>query len=386
MRKHLQLADRANAKRVAHGRSQNNNHIFRGKGSIDTFNTRKLDTLFGVPIFPAPSDLDLSGSGFTNELKVFFEELEALLSTNNHIYLSFEHTSNAKLPMFLLIVALQEKHGSKITPILSRSSWVNKLIEATGSFISATQRKKAMFDNNVSRIPIISGSNLEFENLADDLVDAISAKYYDNEIPPHIEARISQAIIETLENVGRHAYPCEKDDKNKKWWLICSIGQTHKDSDDYMFLAIYDEGRGIPHSFEDSKVFQNRVKKHYPKEYQALILGEDLNSDKTNAIQGLVRNIASRVRSLRKTIGDSGMIYASMMHEMTRIDDESHGQGSVSIKDVITNDPESKLIIFSNKGCYQFNRGHAKEDTIIEYENELSGSLLQWSIKLDELN
>ncbi len=387
MRKKLQISDRENSKRNSLPRYYKKAHVFEGKENASFNGKRKLYTLYGVPIFPVPEYLDLSNNGFNDELKLFFEDLEELLSTNRHIYLSFEQTKQVKLPMFLLIVSLQEKYGAKISPMLSTvSPWVNRMIEASGSFASPEQRRAAMFDKDVSRIPVISGSNSEFETLADDLVDAISDKYYDGNIPPFIEAKISQAIIETLENVGRHAYPCENDDNNKRWWLICSIGPVHSESEDYMFLAIYDHGRGIPHSFEDSKVFQNRVKKHYPDEYRTLILGDDPNTGKTNAVQGLVRSLASKVISLRKTIGDSGMIYASMMHDITRIDDENHGQGSVSIKDVITNDPESKLLIHSSKGCYQFDRGHEHEDTTFEHNNELPGTLLQWSINLDELN
>ncbi|HHG3503028.1 TPA: hypothetical protein ACPVZF_000280 [Vibrio parahaemolyticus] len=387
MKRNLQLADRENSKRNSLPKFHRESKTFDGKKSATFGGTRKLNALYGVPIFPVPVYFDLSNNGYNDELKSFFEDLEELLASHKHIYLSFEQTKVARLPMFLLVVALQEKYNSKISPMLSvESAWVNQLIDAAGSFASAEQRRNAMFNKSVDRIPIISGSNLEFDTLADDLVEAISHKYYNGQIPPLIEAKISQAIIETLENVGRHAYPHEKEDQKKRWWLICSIGQVHSDSEDYMFLAIYDEGRGIPNSFEDSKVFQNRVKKHYPNEYRALILGEDTSSGKTASVQGLLRSLASKVVSLRKTIGDSGMIYASMMHEITRIDDENHGQGSVSIKDVITNDPESKLLIHSSKGCYQFNRGHEEEDTTFEHENELSGTLLQWSIKLDELN
>ncbi|ENQ5029395.1 hypothetical protein GWZ53_17140 [Vibrio cholerae] len=387
MRKHLQITDRENAKHHALPKYSRKVKSFDGKNSAIFFERRKLYSLYGIPIFPVPEFFDLSSNGYNDELKDFFDELDTLLSTHKRIYLSFKMTKVVRLPMFLLIVALQEKHDAKIYPMYSSvSSWVNSLIDAAGAFSTAETRRKSMADRNVRRIPIISGSNQEFSTLADDLVEAISHKYYNGNIPALIEAKISQAILETLENVGRHAYPHERNDGNKKWWLVCSIGRVHTESEEYMFLAIYDQGRGIPLSFEDSKVFQNRIKKYYPEEYRTLILGEEAEANKRNIVKGFVRSLASSVISLRKTIGDSGMIYASMMHEITRIDDENHGQGSVSIKDVITTDPESKLLIHSCKGCYQFNRGHEKEDTKFEHKNELPGTLLQWSIKLDELN
>lgn len=98
-----------------------------------------------------------------------------------------------------------------------------------------------------------------------------------------------------------------------------------------------------------------------------------------------MRTAKSMIAPLRNTIGDSGLIHASMMHDMTSLDDDSHGQGSVSIKDIVTTDADSKLIILSNSGCYQYNKGGKEEHTRIELQNELSGTLLQWSIKLDEL-
>ena len=187
--------------------------------------------------------------------------------------------------------------------------------------------------------------------------------------------------------MGRHAYPDEDKDINKKWWLICSVGQSDYHSDDkYMYLAIYDAGRGIPSSFPDSPVFQNRVRKHYPNEYSQLIHGNSTGTGKRNAIVGLARTMKSYVTPFRDMIGDSGLIFASMMQDLTRLDDEDHGQGSKSIKDVITKDTDSKLLVFSNKGCYLYNKGHSEEHTRVEHSHELPGTMLQWSINLDELD
>ncbi|XAW90215.1 hypothetical protein ABDK09_12195 [Vibrio sp. CDRSL-10 TSBA] len=372
MKKKLQLADSLNAKRYL--RTSNNKHrtVFEGTGSTQISSHFQISTLFRKPVLPAPKQLDLSDNGLNDELSAFFIQLETLLELHKHIYLSFEETVVARLPMFLLIVALQDKYEAKISIIWSKKSpSVNWLIRDAGSFLPAAERRTEMFNADIPRIPVISGSNQEFDELSEALVDAIRDKYYDGDIPPNIESRISQAIIETLENVGRHAYPNEPLDSSKRWWLICSIGRNYVSKQDrYMYLAIYDRGRGIPLSFEDSQVFQNRVKKHYPKEYRELILGEDSNLNKVGAVRGLLRSMKSYVAPLRDTIGDSGLIYASMMHEITRIDDANHGQGSVSIKDVVTKDPDSRLLIFSNKGCYQYNKGSEEEHSRFEYQNE----------------
>ena len=388
MKKNLQIADSINAKRALQAPRNKQRTVFEGIGSKQISTNFKITTLFGKPVLSAPKQLDLSETGLNDDLSEFFTLLETLLGSNKHIYISFKYTMIVRLPMFLMIVAIQDKYDAKISIIWSKKSpHVNWLIRDAGAFLSTAKRREAMYDLDIPRIPVISGSNEEFNELSDALVDAIRDKYYDGEIPPNIESRISQAIVETLENVGRHAYPNEPLDSNKKWWLICSIGYNHASKQKrYMYLAIYDRGRGIPLSFEDSQVFQYRVKKYYPKEYRELVLGEDSNTNKVGTVKGLYLSMKSYVQPLRDTIGDSGLIYASMMHDITRIDnDNNHGQGSVSIKDVVTEDPDSCLLIFSNKGCYHYNKGSNEEHSRYEYKNELSGTLLQWSINLDEL-
>ncbi|HHF3087736.1 TPA: hypothetical protein ACPJ1J_001454 [Vibrio alginolyticus] len=345
-----------------------------------------LKTLFNKPILEVPSILNFVTTKLDDVLAQFLLDLETVLEEYHHIYLSFEKTKEVRLPMLLTIYAIQDKYGAKISVIWSKKSrLVNLSIVESGIFASALTRGKTLFDSDEPFIPVISGSNREFLDLSDDLVDAINNKYYCGAMPPNIESRISQAIIETLENVGRHAYPNDPLDEHKKWWLICSVSAPKSKDERLMYLAIYDSGRGIPLSLEDSKVFQHRVKQHYPTEYNNLIHGTVKPTSKTGHVKQLVRTISAMVTPLRESIGDSGLIYASMMHDMTRLDDESHGQGSVSIKDVVTEDPDSNLIILSNKGCYQYNKGGKEEHIMFELQNELPGTLLQWSIKLDEL-
>ncbi|MFA0085378.1 hypothetical protein [Vibrio sp. 10N.261.51.F12] len=391
MKKNLQQLDRENAKRYLKPRSSSKKpqSIFAGIGIKELSKSQTINTLFGKPILPVPKYLDLSIDGFSDELLIFFTLFENLLTEHSHIYLSFKETKKVRLPMFLMIVSLQEKYGAKVSIIWAESDHksVNRSIIEAGAFDSASLRRSTLLDSSDSRIPVISGSNAEFVDFPDVLVDAIRDKYYDGNIPIKVEEKISQAITETLENVGRHAYPEEDKAINKKWWLICSVGQSDYHSDDkYMYLAIYDAGRGIPSSFPDSPVFQNRVRKHYPKEYDSLIHGDVTGKSKRNAIVGLARTMKSYVTPFRDMIGDSGLIYASMMQDLTRLDDEDHGQGSKSIKDVITNDTDSKLLVFSNKGCYQYNKGHSEEHSRVEHSHELPGTMLQWSINLDELD
>ncbi|HCH0947832.1 TPA: hypothetical protein NKP42_002367 [Vibrio parahaemolyticus] len=391
MKQKLQQSDREYAKRYLKPRSSSRKYrkVFDGTGTTELSRYETINTLFGKPILPVPEYLDLSRDGFSEELVIFITYLESLLSEHNHIYLSFKETKKVRLPMFLMLVSIQEKYNAKISVIWANNKFnaVNKAIIEAGAFENASKRRATLADSDDIRIPVISGSNDEFVDFPDTLVDAIRDKFYDGDIPTKVEDKIAQAVTETLENVGRHAYPEEKRDRNKKWWLICSVGHTDSNATDrYMFLAIYDAGRGIPSSFSDSPVFQNRVKKHYPQEYKTLIQGDDVARSKQHALTGMARTFGSYVFPFRNMIGDSGLIYASMMQDLTRLDDEDHGQGSKSIKDVITNDADSLLLVFSNKGCYQYNKGHSEEHSRIEHSHELPGTMLQWSINLDELD
>jgi hypothetical protein len=360
-------------------------HIFKGGGST-IVEQMSLKTLFGKPILDVPTIMNFVTTKLDDVLAQFLADLNTVLAEYTHIYLSFEKTEEVKLPMLLTIYAIQEKHNAKISIIWSKESkLVNRSLSESGMFSSIKLRRGYLFDSEVPYIPVISGSNQEFLDLSDHLVDAINDKYYGKCMPHNIESRISQAIIETLENVGRHAYPHDPNDTNKKWWLICSVYQPRQKDERLMYLAIYDAGRGIPLSFEDSKVFQHRVKQHYPDEYNQLIHGTEKDVSKTGRVRQFVRTMSAMISPLRESIGDSGLIYASMMHDMTRLDDPNHGQGSVSIKDVVTDDKDSNLIIISNKGCYQYNKGSDEEHIMFELQNELPGTLIQWSIKLDEL-
>lgn len=379
MKKKLQEYDRIKSKKIRYYSEK--------KGGTERLNSKKLDTIFNAPILPVPKVFDIVESKYDDEFVAFLEDFNSLLKTSRHIYLSFANTISAKLPVFLILYSIYDKYRCKVSIIWSKeSNLVNKSIKDTGAFQSFSVRNQAMFDQTQNNIPVISGSNQEYQTFPDALVDAIRDKYYGGKIPDKIESRIAQAVIETLENVGRHAYPDEKLDLNKKWWVICSICLVGHKQEEYMYLAIFDSGQGIPLSFKDSEVFQSRVKENYPKEYSMILHGEETNT-KIDAIKRFVRTAKSMIAPLRATIGDSGLIHASMMHDMTRLDDDSHGQGSVSIKDVITTDPDSKLIIFSNKGGYQYNKGaiNGNEHFRMELHNELSGTLLQWSIKLNEL-
>lgn len=386
MKLRLQKSDSKYAKRYlkVFKKNKSTTTLFSGI-SKSTLNNNVVSTIFGNPILEVPRTFDIIKTNFDDKLSHFMSDLESALEIKHHIYLSFEKTEEINLPMLLLIYALQDKYNTKISIIWSKNRFVNRLIKESGSFTSINHRRESLSDGKYKNIHVISGSNAEFNELSDQLIDSIINKYYKGNIPPAIESNISQAIIETLENVGRHAYPEEPEDRDKKWWLVCSIGQHYEEKDKYMFLAIYDSGRGIPLSLEDSEVFQKRVKKHYPNEYKKLIHGTNSN-EQPDLIRTLVRTFKQRVSSFREIIGDSGLIHASMMHDMTRLDDDNHGQGSVSIKELITDDPQSKLFILSNRGCYQYNKGATEEDEHVKVElaNELKGTLLQWSIKLDE--
>lgn len=387
MKRNLQQSDREHSKRliIRVKKGGKKKHSFGGSGST-VIEKMSLKTLFGKPILNVPAILNFVTTGLDDVLTQFLKDLNTVLSHYPHVYLSFESTKEVRLPMLLTIYAIQDKHSSKISILWSKKSkWVNRTIKSSGEFSSAEKRRADLFDNETPFIPVISGSNEEFQDLSDHLVDAIDDKYYNGCMPDNIESRISQAIFETLENVGRHAYPNKNHDDDKKWWLICSITPENENDERLMYLAIYDAGRGIPLSLEDSPVFQHRVKTHYPEEYNQLILGENINDAKKGPITKFVRSMNAMIRPLRNSIGDSGLIHASMMHDMTRLDDDSHGQGSVSIKDVVTDDQNSNLIILSNKGCYQYNKGGKEEHIRFELQNELPGTLIQWSIKLDEL-
>ncbi|MCJ2378770.1 hypothetical protein LNL84_18325 [Vibrio sp. ZSDZ34] len=341
-------------------------------GSSKEFKTRIGEFLFGNPIIKAPREIDLV-DGDRSQMELFFTMLRETLADNPKcIYLSFEYTTVFKampmLAIYSIIDDAREELGitTKINVMWSkRSGDVNTIIRISGRFLPASEREQLV--ERSDHLPVIMGDNSRAIELSEKLVDYILDKYFP-EADAEKEQQISSAIQETIDNVGRHAYPDIEDHTQKRWWFDCN--RIH----DNLYIVIYDRGIGIPSSLsKNNAVFLARINALYNEKYVDAV-GEEATLDDLTGLERLKTWFSNN-------LNDGQLIRAAMHIDVTSTDLAKHGQGSKSIKGLITNDENSYLLMFSNLGFYCYSKD--REDTersIRNYKHAIPGTLIQWSI------
>jgi anti-anti-sigma regulatory factor len=213
--------------------------------------------------------------------------------------------------------------------------------------------------SGLKHLPIVSsfGSrNME------DILDYIQERIYENKMSPETEYIYGDAVSETINNVGLHAYPGLASEE-KKWWLLCSV------IGDQLYLAIYDRGIGIPKTVLEKPWFLTSMEKVYPEQYQEI----------RREVPELER-MGLKV-FVPKKLKDSELIYLSMLGDVTGTKKDKHGQGSKSIKALVDETEDGILWIFSNRGLYNFSKDEDGPD-LYKLPMKMSGTLIQWNIKL----
>ena len=77
-------------------------------------------------------------------------------------------------------------------------------------------------------------------------------------------------------------------------------------------------------------------------------------------------------------------IFFAMADDITRMtgDDElKHGQGSKSIKRLVSSHENGILWIFSNRGLYRY-KNDDSPPWLKDYKQSINGTLIQWNIKV----
>ncbi|SGY96118.1 hypothetical protein [Moritella viscosa] len=336
----------------------------------------KNKQLFGAEIVDAPTCVDLM-QGENSSCYEFFEKLKAALARNpESIYISFSQTKILKAMPVLVIYSIIDQvrniHNvnTKIGIIWSKKSKeVNGTIKGSGLFLTAEKRETSIKDTTT--LPVIMGDNARVSELKELIVDYILDSYFPG-ASAEKEQQISSAITETFDNVGRHAYPDEELHENKKWWFCCDrLGNN-------LFIVIYDAGVGIPDSLsENNEVILSRINALYPDEFNGSIKDSIRDDSVFKKWAELVK-----VKVLRKSLSDGQLIRAAMHKNTTSTDVAGHGQGSKSIKALISEgDERSFLLMFSNYGFYRYtNEESDNESNLSNPEYKVQGTLIQWSI------
>lgn len=321
-------------------------------------NSKMLHAPAKISIYDAES---ASPKAFLETLE-FREQLIKYVGKQNCIidFSKTEHITVAAMLVLFSEIQTQIKVEENKTSIgwSRKSSSVNGMLRRTGlKKLLSTGNSIHNFSHRKD-LPIVNGVGSQHY---DDIVDFIINNYFDGGINPDTEYLISDAVSETINNVGRHAYPSDIQE-NKPWWLICDmIGNQ-------LYLAIYDRGVGIPKTVVEKKWFLSSLKKTYPNLH-----------DEYSKMHGSDNSVLQFFEI--KKYKDAELIYLSMVGDVSGTKEKKHGQGSKSFKALVNDTDGGKLWLYSNKGLYRFN-GEGSTPQLHKLNKDISGTLIQWNIKV----
>lgn len=240
-----------------------------------------------------------------------------------------------------------------------KADHVNSIIKSSNLFRLVKGHEIKYNLDTARTMPIVSSIG---KNQMDEIVDFIQRQIYKQKMTPDTEHVYGDAVSETINNVGLHAYP-ELPANEKRWWLLCSTFGKE------LYLAIYDRGIGIPKTVVRRPWFMRSMKSTHPVEYEKLI----------EAVPDLERH--GLTAYIPTFIPDEKLIYLSMQGDVSGTKKDKHGQGSKSIMALVDQTVDGKLWVFSNDGTFNFQK---KDESpgIASLPSKFPGTLVQWNIEL----
>ncbi|WP_460410097.1 MULTISPECIES: hypothetical protein [unclassified Pseudomonas] len=296
---------------------------------------------------------------YTQTLR-FLNRIERYLNKNDCL-IDFSNTSKVSAAALVLVYAAIERavegRTGKADIIWSKKHHhVNSAIKSTNLHKVITGEAIEYDLKNIKTLPIISSFGNEH---MEEIIDFIQKRIYKT-MSPDTEWVYADAISETINNVGLHAYPGNRE---KKWWLMCTtIGNQ-------LYLAIYDNGIGIPKTVVDRPWFLSSLKSTHPTDHQQIV---DLFPEYLKSGIGIY---------IPTIIPDERLIHLSMQGDVTGTKMEKHGQGSKSIMALVGDTPDGKLWVFSNNGLYTFRQSDQSSGEA-KLKTKFPGTLVQWNIKI----
>lgn len=188
----------------------------------------------------------------------------------------------------------------------------------------------------------------------DQIIDHIQERL-PNGLSTETERVLGDALSEAFLNVQDHAYPEEllpdlPKDKHR-WWAMCSVLEKQ------LYLAVYDVGVGIP---------QTITKNHW---LIKLVL-ERFSPD-------AIKNVLS---------SHSEAIGLAMQAGKNRRDLKKHGQGSISMHELVEKNPHGQLWVLSGRGLYHwFQEDDEPHHELRDYPKPIPGTLVQWNVRVEQV-
>lgn len=317
---------------------------------------------------------------YTNKDKVFENTLhfkELLVDSRQRkgkTLITFGLTKSIDAAALLLIYsavdqATGKSQRSDTRVRLSNDPKVNILLKRSNLKRLLEGRELMQIKSNNQLLPVVSSDSAEY---TEEIVDFIKLKIYNNDLTTDDESILSEAVMEAVENVLVHAYPSLQASsetqvannivKGRRWWLVCDVVK------DQLYLAIMDAGVGIPKTVKHKNWFEKAFKEEYPELYQEIYTQ-----------LGVGERFLEKF-NIKPNITDANFINISMTGDLSSIEQQGRGQGSKSIKSLVSDNNIGKLWVFSGKGLYLFKKDGDKE--LYNLPGAIKGTLIQWNIKI----
>lgn len=281
---------------------------------------------------------------------------------SQNCFVDFSDTVSVTAAAIVVVYAAIEQAGvgrkGKAEIIWSKSDRINRQLRLSNVSRLIRGHKITYALDSVGHMPIVSSVG---GNMSDDIVDFIQNRIY-KDMNANTEHVYGDAVSETINNVGSHAYP-ENSACERKWWLMChTIGKK-------LYLAIYDTGVGIPKTVIERRWFLESFKFTYPQAFKD-IMAENPGKE-THLLSGIIP----------ARISDCELIGMSMRGDVSGTKKDKRGQGSKSILALVEKTTGGLLWVFSNNGVYRFDQVVNKPE-VYPLPMQFPGTLVQWNIEL----
>lgn len=317
-------------------------------------------TIGKTQVIEAPPLLSIYNFNANNDHAIYRQTMAFRDKLKRHlngksVFIDFSNTKELTAAALLMIFATADSNRSKTniaSIIWSKSKSVNALLKQSNfqGMLAGKNDHKPLKD--VKWLPVISGVG---RDRAEDILDFVRDRVYGSKMDGNTEHLYGDAVTETVNNVGRHAYP-NKDTSDKKWWLLCEI------IDDNLYLAIFDLGVGIPKTVVAHPWFIRSARQLYPDQCSTIM------DDHSKLL-------------FKFSLSDESLIKLSMQGNVTGTQKPQHGQGSKSIKALVSETAGGKLWVFSNKGLLTYET-EDEPPKLNKLPVSIGGTLIQWNIKI----
>ncbi|MDO6747177.1 hypothetical protein [Gilvimarinus sp. 1_MG-2023] len=309
-------------------------------------------------VISVPRYLQLDGTKDHSAVLRLVEDI-GKWSLKENIRLEFGRCIHVHVQALIVLYAhletILDRTDRKLIRISIRSlrGRVKTVVEASGIIDLLLGRAPINRDVNSQQLPIMSGNTTEVPP-HDQIIDHIQQKVY-GDLSPEVESALGDALSEVFVNVKDHAYPeellADLSIEGRRWWAICSV------FDQQLFLAIYDFGVGIPRTIGDEHWAVSKLRKKLPSDRLKSLLSSDGN-----------------------TIG------IAMVAGKNRRNEEKHGQGSISMHELVKQNPTGELWVYSGSGRYHWHHKQSQDEqehSIKDYGTSIPGTLVQWNVKVE---